>query len=226
MAVAVVTGASRGLGQALVQELSSRGFAVAGCSRRGSAADVEAVDVGGAVEVERFATRVHDQLGPIDLWINNAGVVGPIGPLRSSSAVGWVAAVETNLLGTVNGCRAFLAHHASRGTLVNLASRAGVSAAPGLAAYSATKAAVIALTLAVAAEESDAGLRTVVVIPPSIGTDMQEELLGQEPGVFPGVIESRGRRERGEIVTPALAAARIITAVLDERHDGVVLDLT
>ncbi len=90
VAVAVVTGASRGLGQALVKELSSRGFAVVGCSRRGSAADVEAVDVGGAVEVERFATRVHDQLGPIDLWINNAGVVGPIGPHRRSSAVGWV----------------------------------------------------------------------------------------------------------------------------------------
>ena len=225
--VAIVTGASRGLGQAFSVELRSRGFAVAGCSANAPAnADVAQVDVADAAGLERFAADVAARLGPIDLWVNGAGVLGPIGPTRTSDSAQWARAVDVNLLGTVNGTRAFLAHHAPGALLVNLASRVGLRPAAGLAAYSTTKAAVIALTHAIAAEEEQAGVRAVVVIPPSVDTDMQRELLKQVPDVFPGVIESRARRDRGEIRSPQEAAALIAHALLDQPLAGVVIDLT
>jgi NAD(P)-dependent dehydrogenase (short-subunit alcohol dehydrogenase family) len=225
--VAVVTGASRGLGAALADALIDRGFRVATCARSApprDAALVRAVDVTDGIATERFASEVHRELGPIDLWINNAGVIGPIGPMRTADAEEWRRCLEVNVLGTSNGSRSFLNHCSSGATLLNIASRAGVRPAAGLAAYSCSKAAVIALTMSIAAEESDTFVR--VVLPPSVDTDMQDELLGQDVAVFPGVVDSRRRRDAGQIVSASDAARLILSAVLDERRDTPVIDLT
>jgi len=123
-----------------------------------------------ADEVDAFAAAAQSELGRIDLWINNAAVLGPIGPVRSVDSTAWRRAVDVNLNGTFNGSRAFLANASDSGVLVNIASRAGTRSAAGLSAYSATKAGVIALSTAIAEEQADTGLRTIVVIPPSIDT--------------------------------------------------------
>jgi NAD(P)-dependent dehydrogenase (short-subunit alcohol dehydrogenase family) len=184
------------------------------------------VDVASAPAVERFATVVVGQFGRIDLWINNAGVLGPIGPLRSTDEVGWTRCYQVNVFGTVNGSRAFLARQSNGGTLVNIASRAGVHGSAGLAAYSATKAGVIALTRSIAAEEQATALRVFVVIPPSIHTDMQDTLLAQDEDVFPAVVQSRERLYEGKIASAKDAAHAIVDAVLDADSRGPVLDLT
>ena len=184
------------------------------------------VDVADAAAIEHFAAEVREQLGPIDLWINNAGVVEPIASVRDSNAADWARSVAVNLLGTVSGSRAFLTNRAANAMLLNIASRAGRRPAAGLAAYSATKAAVIALTEAINDEESERGVRALVVIPPSIDTDMQATLLAQDQAVFPGVRASRARRDAGLILSPEDAAQRILGAVLDRPADGFVVDLT
>jgi len=217
--VAVVTGASRGLGAALTDALIDRGFRVAACAKSApprDAALVRAIDVTDGRATERFASDVHRELGPIDLWINNAGVIGPIGPLRTTDAEDWRRCLDVNVLGTSNGSRSFLNHCSSGATLLNIASRAGVRPTAGLAAYSCSKAAVIALTTSIAAEEGDAFVR--VVLPPSIDTDMQDQLLAQDVAAFPGVVDSRHRRDLGQIVSASEAARLILGAVLDERH--------
>src|SRR4051812_27153828 len=111
--VAVVTGANRGLWFALAQKIADRRFGLGLCgttlpSTPGGFCRV--VDVADAAAVAAFAAAVHADLGPIDVWINNAGVLGPIGPLESADPAAWSRAVAVNLNGTFNGSRAFLSH--------------------------------------------------------------------------------------------------------------------
>ncbi|MCU1462355.1 MAG: short-chain dehydrogenase/reductase [Acidimicrobiales bacterium] len=227
--LAVVTGARRGLGSALAHELAGRGYALAVCATTAPdfpGALCRAVDVANEAAVEQFATEAFSQFGRIDLWINNAGILGPVGLLGSTDSDAWSRCFEVNVLGTVNGSRAFLARRSTGGTLVNIASRAGVDGAPGLAAYSATKAGVIALTKSIAAEEHATALRALVVIPPSIDTDMQHTLLAQDESAFPGVVQSRARRDVGGILSATSAARAILDVVLNADSRGPVLDLT
>lgn len=107
---------------------------------------VRRVDVADAGAVEAFAAEVVQTLGPIDLWINNAGVLGPVGPIRDTSNEHWRRCVEINLFDVLFGSRAFLAHRSGHATLINIASRVAANGAAGLAAYSATKSAVVSLT--------------------------------------------------------------------------------
>jgi benzil reductase ((S)-benzoin forming) len=226
---AVVTGASRGLGAALATELSRRGYGLAICATTTptlEGAFCRAVDVADDEAMQRFARDASAALGPIDLWINNAAILGPIGPLRTSDADSWRRCVDVNLVGIANGIRAFLAHRRpGGGSLVNIASRVATTPSPGLSAYTATKAAVVAVTKCVAEEERGSGLRAIVVLPPSIDTDMQNTLLAQDEASFPDVEASLRRKREGGVVPAILEAVVIVDAVLRDDHAPVV-DLT
>ena len=232
-AVAVVTGASRGLGAALANALIDRGHQVAVCATSvpsaPGAALRRAVDVRDTAALDEFASDVRAKLGPIDTWINNAAVLGPLGPVRTTAHSDWELAVAVNLLGAVAGTRAFLApgRRSRAALLVNVASRAARRGAPGLAAYCATKAALLSLTESVAEEEEAGGLRVIAVIPPSIDTDMQHAILSTDPRVLPTALDARGRRESEEIVPPAVAAAMILEALQPDAAppNGTVIDL-
>ena len=229
MATAVVTGASRGLGVALTRELLSRGYRVGACATTKPGIEgalCRVVDVGHVAVVNAFAAEVADELGAIDLWINCAGVLGPLGPLLSTTTDAWTDCMQVNVLGVLNGMRAFLAHRSeSQPMLINIASRAGIVGLPGLAAYSASKAAVIALTSSVAAEVGPSGVRVIAVVPPSVETDMQETLQGLDERVFPMVEQWRQRRAQGGIVEPEVAAALILDAALAYDGEDPIIDL-
>ena len=155
--LALVTGAASGLGRGLVQRLRERGH------------DVVAVDVDPAVhelDVTAFTcdvvdadalARVRDEVGPVDLLFNNAGVVHAA-PAR---------VVAVNVLGVVNGVDAFLPAMRERGAgrIVNTASLLGVRPSPRRPVYSATKAAVIAYSLALREELAGTGVGVSIVLP-------------------------------------------------------------
>lgn len=226
--VAVVTGASRGLGEGLAQRLSDLGYRLAVCATTPPTKEgclARALDVADGVAVEAFAAEVREQLGAIDVWINNAGVIGPVGVVADVQPEEWGRCIEVNVIGTLNGCRAFLPRRSASSTLINIASRAGVAGVPGLAAYSATKAAVIALTESLAKERLP-GLSTFVVVPSSIQTDMQDGLLNQPASAFPGVVDSLARRDAGAILSVADATTLILDATLGDQRPGPVIDLT
>lgn len=198
--VAVVTGASRGLGAGLCTHLVRAGFAVGACARTlptvptGAVSQAHptyhgaSVDVRDADAVEGFAARVTELLGPIDVWINNAGVLAPIGPLRDAPESDLANHVAVNLLGVMWGTRVFarMVHDRERpGTLINISSGAARTVYAGWAAYGATKAAVEQLTRVVTAEEADHGLAAFAVAPGVVDTGMQAMIRATPPDRFP-----------------------------------------
>lgn len=218
--VAVITGASRGLGAGIATHLAGRGVRLGLCARtRPGAPDpavpsvCASVDVTDAAALEAFAASVTDELGEIDLWINNAGVLDPIGPLRDAPVDAVHAHLEVNLAGVTWGSRVFarLVHdRQAPGVLVNITSGAARSVYPGWAVYCATKAGVDQLSRVLAAEEADHGLAVFAVAPGVVDTDMQALIRATPPDRFPAVDRFIGLAERDAFTTPERVAARLV----------------
>jgi benzil reductase ((S)-benzoin forming) len=200
---AVITGASRGLGAGLARAFAREGIRLGLCARQRPELDLpggapvlcEALDVRDAGALEDFAGRVAGRFGAIHLWINNAGLLEPIGPLRSASAASVAELMQVNVLGAFHGTRAFVPHrHARRradpsasGVLVNVSSGAARNAYAGWSAYCASKAAVDRMTECVQLEEAEHGLRAHSVAPGVIDTDMQARIRRSSQADFPAL---------------------------------------
>ncbi|HLK91149.1 MAG TPA: SDR family oxidoreductase [Polyangia bacterium] len=184
--VAVVTGASRGIGRAIAELLAGAGARVAGCARH-AAEGVAACDVGRPADVERFAADVLGRLGPPDLLINNAGTVTR-SRLEETSVESWDGVLDANLKGTFLVSRAFLAAMRARrsGRIVNVASISGRQGTAGLTAYCAAKHGVVGLTRALAEEVRADGIAVNAVCPGSVDTEMLKAgMPGARPDMSP-----------------------------------------
>jgi NAD(P)-dependent dehydrogenase (short-subunit alcohol dehydrogenase family) len=170
--VAVVTGASRGIGRAVAAALAGAGAVVAGCALH-VAPGVELCDVRRADDVARFAEDVRRRFGVPDLLVNNAGTVAR-GRLDELAIEQWLDVVDANLKGTYLVTRAFLPAMRARraGRIINIASIAGRQGTAELSAYCAAKHGVVGLTRALAAELRDDGIVANAVCPGSVDTDM------------------------------------------------------
>jgi 3-oxoacyl-[acyl-carrier protein] reductase len=182
--VAVVTGASRGIGRAIADVFGAAGARVAGCARRASG-DVVACDVSKPADVARFADEVLRGYGPPDVVVNNAGIVAR-GRLDEMPIETWYAVLEANLVGAYLVTRAFLPamRGRRRGRIVNIASISGRQGTPGLTAYCAAKHGVVGLTRALAEEVRPDGIVVNAVCPGSVDTDM---LKSGMPGAAPAM---------------------------------------
>ncbi|MDQ0646214.1 2-keto-4-pentenoate hydratase/2-oxohepta-3-ene-1,7-dioic acid hydratase in catechol pathway/NAD(P)-dependent dehydrogenase (short-subunit alcohol dehydrogenase family) [Microbacterium natoriense] len=168
---ALITGAGRGLGAAAADRLERDGIEVIRVDIGGD--DVLALDV----TDEEAVSRMADRVGPVDILINSAGVVGPNTPLLSTTADQWRSVLDVNVLGTVATMRAFIPAMVERGwgRVVNLASMAGKDGNPNLSVYSASKAAVIALTKSAGKELATTGVLVNAVAPAVISTPMNQD---------------------------------------------------
>jgi NAD(P)-dependent dehydrogenase (short-subunit alcohol dehydrogenase family) len=187
--IAVVTGASRGIGRAIAAALVRDGAEVAGCARQAPAggpggflADVAgagrsflaACDVCRADAVAQFRDQVLAQLGVPHILVNNAGIVVRE-PLVSLSEQAWNDVLGSNLTGTFLVTRAFLPGMLSRGgpgRIINMASIAGRQGTPMLTAYCAAKHGVVGLTRALAEELRATPITVNAICPGSVDTDM------------------------------------------------------
>jgi len=184
--VAVVTGASRGIGRAVAAALSGAGAVVAGCALH-AAAGVEVCDVRRPADVARFGEEVRRRFGVPDILVNNAGTVARA-RLDELSVEAWDDVVDANLKGTYLVTRAFLpgmrARHGAGARIVNVASISGRLGTAGLTAYCAAKHGVVGLTRALAEELRPAGIAVNAVCPGSVDTDM---LMVGMPGAKPAM---------------------------------------
>jgi benzil reductase ((S)-benzoin forming) len=247
--VALITGASRGIGAGLARVFHRRGLKLALCARSSPDAgqipdDPESIHYGQVhvtdyEALSRFAEEAEQRLGPIDLWVNNAGLLDPIGPLREISSDEVRTHIEVNLLGVFHGMRIYLErlHRAGRtGTIVNISSGAAARPTPGWGAYCAGKAAVDMLTRVTAEEERPYGIRAYALAPGVIETGMQELIRRQDEHDFPDVERFRELHASGQLLdaeSPAPAILRLAfghplpddTVVLDVRNSPELRDL-
>ena len=182
--VIVITGATRGLGRALVAAFTAGGHTVVGCGRsdghvRALRTDFpaphafERVDVTDDAAVGTWAREVLARYGPPDLLINNAALMNTPAPLWEVPPDEFSTIVDVNVKGVYNVVRAFVPSMVRRqeGVIVNLSSGWGRSTAPEVAPYCATKYAIEGMTLALA-QELPAGMAAVPLNPGVIDTDM------------------------------------------------------
>jgi len=238
--VALITGASRGIGAGLARAFHRRGLKLALCARsEPDEAEVPQdaervhygrVDVTDYGALERFAAEAEKRLGPVDLWVNNAGLLAPIGPLREVDPDAVRRHEEVNLLGVFHGMRIYLERlHATQrtGTIVNISSGAAVHPFEGWGAYCAGKAAVDMLTRVAAREEEPHGIRVYALAPGVVETDMQALIRGQDEHHFPDVERFRDLHASGKLLGPESPAAAILRLAFGDPlpADSVVLDV-
>jgi 3-oxoacyl-[acyl-carrier protein] reductase len=167
---ALITGGMSGLGAATAVRLRAEGIDVV-TADIAPGADV-AVDVSDAASIASAAADV----GPIDILINSAGIVGPNAPLLETTGQQWRGVFDVNVVGVVEMMRAFVPGMVERGwgRVVNFASMAGKDGNPNLSIYSASKAAVIALTKSAGKELATTGVLVNAIAPAVIATPMNE----------------------------------------------------
>ena len=182
--VVILTGATRGIGRAMVDELARAGHTVLGCGRSAShIADLTAahaaphdfavLDVTDAAGVQSWADRLIAAHGPPDLVLNNAALINRNAPLWEVPADEFSDVIDVNIKGVANVIRAFAPAMIARqrGVFVNFSSGWGRSTSPDVAPYCATKFAIEGLSQALA-QELPRGMVSVALNPGTIDTDM------------------------------------------------------
>jgi NAD(P)-dependent dehydrogenase (short-subunit alcohol dehydrogenase family) len=205
--VALITGASRGIGRATALRFAATGARVALLARSAEglqetlAAVRGAGGAGGAfiadVTDEQAIARAHEQvlaeLGPVDVLVNNAGVAGPTGQMWEVDPRQWWDTVEVNLRGTFVCSRTVLPGMVlqGKGRIINVASNAGAHRWPYFTAYAASKAAVIKLTESLASETRAHGVSVFAVHPGLVRAGLTVPALAERPRPPEGSIAER-----------------------------------
>jgi NAD(P)-dependent dehydrogenase (short-subunit alcohol dehydrogenase family) len=194
--LAVITGATRGLGRAMTARFIQSGWTVAGCGRTRERVEqlqreypsphrFDVVDVSCADAVDAWAQSVQTSHGAPRLLVNNAAVINENGPLWSVPVAEFSRVVDVNIKGVFHVIRGFVPAmcERGRGVIVNFSSGWGRSTSPEVAPYCATKWAVEGLTQALA-QELPAGLAAVAFNPGVIDTDMLRVCFGDQAGEY------------------------------------------
>jgi 2-deoxy-D-gluconate 3-dehydrogenase len=193
--VAIVTGASRGLGRAMAVALAEAGADVVVAARArpdleetaqlvaaaGRRALVVETDVTAYPQVEALVRRTIAELGGLDIVVNNSGIAR-VAPVAQMSPDDFRATLEVNLVGVFNGCRAAAAHLLAQksGKIINLSSVLGQVGLPGYSAYAASKSGVMGFTRALAAEWARHGVQVNALAPGWFVTDMNAQAFADE----------------------------------------------
>ncbi len=196
--VAIVTGASRGIGEAIAVRLAEAGAAVVLAARKPEGLEVVAKRIAAAggralavpahmgkpAEVGALVARAVAAFGKVDVLVNNAAANPYFGPLLGIEESAWDKTFEVNLKGYFTATRAVVEHLRSRkapGSIVNVASIVGLRAAPLQGAYGMTKAAVVSMTRTLAQELGPEGIRVNAIAPGLVETRFASAIVESEP---------------------------------------------
>ncbi|NDI37100.1 SDR family oxidoreductase [Chengkuizengella sediminis] len=194
--VAIITGASSGIGQATALELSNQGFRVMLAARRedrlkqlqsevinnGGETSYQVTDVTSFKEMETLAKATVEQFGQIDILVNNAGIM-PLSLLNKIKVDEWDRMVDVNIKGVLYGIGAVLPYMEEQksGHIINVSSVAGHRVGPGMSVYSGTKFAVRAITEGLRQEmKSGQNIRTTIISPGAVATELAQTITDED----------------------------------------------
>ena len=215
--VAIVTGGGSGIGLATARLLAARGARVAVLDLDPAAAAEEAqpplplvADVTDEESVGAAVATVVERLGGVDVLVNNAGI-GATGTVEDNPYEEWRRVLDVNLLGVVRTTRAALPQlrRSANAAIVNTCSIAATAGLPNRALYSATKGALLSLTLAMAADHVREGIRVNCVTPGTVDTPWVRRLLEAAPDPRAELAALQARQPTGRLVSAEEVAAAI-----------------
>lgn len=226
---ALVTGATEGIGLAIAQALAAAGYRVGVCSRTerkvdalvselraaGAEASGRRADVSNPDEVRELVSQVERDLGPVDVLVNNAGIMR-FHPIAELTLDDWDATMATNVRGLFIVTQAVLPGMRKRrhGAIVNIASLAGRNGIVGGAAYTASKHAVLGFAKSLMLEVRKDDIRVITICPGSVDTS----LLKSEPSMYGKDRKIMAPDDVAEVVLATLALpARALVSELDLR---------
>ncbi|MBZ0128901.1 MAG: SDR family oxidoreductase [Rhodobacteraceae bacterium] len=183
----LITGASRGIGEAAAREFGAQGANVVLAARSldavsaiadeiGDKAQALACDVSDRNSVEAAVAQAVARFGGLDILINNAGILAPIGHIGDTDPDDWGHVIDVNIKGVLYGIHAALPHMSKGGTIITIGSGAASSALEGWSAYCTSKAAVHHLNACLDREYRSRGIRALVLSPGTVATQMQRDI--------------------------------------------------
>ena len=238
--VALVTGASRGLGLEIAHHYLAAGAALAVCARTRSSIDAAsaslramhgaespllavAADVSRPEDVARLISETIERFGRIDILVNNAGVQGPLGPLETIDGLAWASALEINLLGSVFLAQAVIPFMKRRGygKIIQLSGGGATRPMPGMSAYAASKAAVVRLAETLAQELAGTGIDVNALAPGALNTDMLDEVLAAGPSKIGAARYLEAQRQKASGGASLQEAAALAVFLASAQSDGI-----
>ena len=238
--IALVTGASQGLGEAIADAFVKEGAHVAICARdsemvelaakelRAQVVDDQKVfaaacDVSSSDQVERLFSEISAHLGPVEILVNNAGVYGPKGQSESVSFVEWARAIEINLYGTFLPCQHGIRYmkRAGRGKIINLSGGGATAPLPRFSAYAASKAAVVRLTETLAEELREYAIDVNAIAPGALNTRLLGEVLSAGSDAVGKEFYDKSVKQRNSGGVPLEKAASLCVYLASGISDGI-----
>jgi NAD(P)-dependent dehydrogenase (short-subunit alcohol dehydrogenase family) len=234
--VAIVTGAGRGIGKSVALAFAREGADTVVVSRTFSEVKEVAtqiarmggralplkVDVSRKSDVVEMVNSTVAEFGRIDVLVNNAGILGPVGPLVENDVDDWVHAIEVNLIGTFLCCREVLPimikqHH---GKILNLSGGGATSPRPRFTAYASSKTAVVRLTETLAEEVKDFNIQVNAIAPGAVDTRMHDQILAaNEAAGREAIEESKNVKATGG--TPLKLTVELAIFLASDASDGL-----
>jgi len=225
--VVVITGASSGLGEATARLLSKQGATVVLAARRadrisaladeinntGGSALAVATDVANREQMNQLIHYTVEKFGRVDVMLNNAGLM-PLAPLEKLKTDEWDQMIDVNIKGVLNGIAAALPYMKEQkgGHFINVSSVYGHKLGPDATVYCATKFAVRALSEGLRQEVKPYNVRTTVISPGAVATELLEHISDEE-------IQSQTKEFVNQIAVPAETFARMVAFAINEPAD-------
>ena len=237
---AIITGANQGLGLEIARAFLREGASIlicardraklenarehlAGFAKNGQQVIAEVANVAREQDVERLVSRAVEELGNVQILVNNAGIYGPKGTIDEVGWNEWVKTIEVNLYGSVLMCRHLIPHMKERGygKIVQISGGGATNPLPRISAYAASKAAIIRFAETLAEEMREHRIDVNAVAPGALNTRLLDEVLEAGPAKVGKAFYERAVKQKKEGGAPLDRGADLCVFLASEESDGI-----